>query len=45
MTIKKDEDLGEGPRSSKLISYLNDVEIFFLKLLILGIFVVVEAIK
>ena len=45
MTTKKDEDLPQGPRSNKLISYLNGIEIFFLKILILGIFVVVEGLK
>ena len=45
MITKKDEGLGRGPRSKELISYLNGIEIFFLKILILGIFVVVEGLK
>ena len=45
MPIRKDEGLGEGPRSNTLTSHLNSIEIFFLKILILGIFVVVEGMK
>ena len=40
MTTKKDEDLPQGPLSNTLTSYLNGIEIFFLKGLILGCFAI-----
>ena len=40
MITKKGEDLPQGPRSKELISYLNGIEIFFLKGLILGGFAI-----